>query len=275
MNNSEEQGVLTLPNGKIINLPYKKATIGQDVIDISKLLKEGGVFTFDPGFMSTSSCESTITYIDGKEGILRHRGYTIEELAEKSNYLEVCYLLLNKKLPNKEQYQDFSKKMINNSAIDESFYKFYESFPKNTHPMAILGASNNLITGFYHNSTKQLTDEERMDVSCKIIAKLPTLAAFAYKNSIGEDFIQPNPNLNFVENILYMFFSKKNEPYKANNIAIEAMNKILILHADHEQNASTSTVRIAGSSVLTPLPQLVLALPHYGVHLMVVQMKQF
>jgi citrate synthase len=252
MSDIQKQGTLKLPNGKIINLPYKEATIGQDVLDISKLLKEVGVFTFDPGFMSTSSCESKITYIDGEKGILRYRGYGIEELAEKSNYLEICYLLLKGELPNDQEYQDFSKKMVENSAINESFYNFYQSFPQNTHPMAILGASNNLITGFYHNSTKQLSEEERFDVSCKIIAKLPTLAAFAYKNSINEDFIQPDPNLNFIENILYMFFAKKDQPYKANKIAIEAMNKILILHADHEQNASTSTVRIAASSATDP-----------------------
>ena len=165
MNNSEKPAILTLPNGQIINLPYKKATIGQDVVDISKLLKEGGVFTYDPGFMSTASCESKITYIDGEKGILRHRGYSIEDLADKSNYLEVCYLLLNGNLPNDEQYKEFSKKITNNSNIDESFYKFYDTLPQDLHPMAILSASTTLITGFYHNSTKNLTAAERMDVS--------------------------------------------------------------------------------------------------------------
>ncbi len=252
MNNSEKPAILTLPNGQIINLPYKKATIGQDVVDISKLLKEGGVFTYDPGFMSTASCESKITYIDGEKGILRHRGYSIEDLADKSNYLEVCYLLLNGNLPNDEQYKEFSKKITNNSNIDESFYKFYDTLPQDLHPMAILSASTTLITGFYHNSTKNLTAAERMDVSCKIIAKLPTLATFAYKKHIGEDFIQADPNLDFVENIIYMFFAKKGQDYKASKAIIEAMNKILILHADHEQNASTSTVRMAGSSGTDP-----------------------
>ena len=252
MNNSNKKAILTLPDNKRVELPYKKATIGQDVVDISKLLKEANIFTFDPGFMSTSSCESKITYIDGEKGILRHRGYDIEELAKKSNYLEVCYLLLNINLPNLEEYKKFSNEIAKHSTIDESFYKFYDSLPQDLHPMAVLSASTTLITGFYHNSTSNLTSQERLDVSYKIIAKLPTLAAFAYKKSIGEDFLQPDPNLNFVENIVYMFFAKKGEKYTPNKIMVDAMNKILILHADHEQNASTSTVRIAASSGTDP-----------------------
>ena len=252
MSNSAKMATLILPDNKKVNLPYKEATIGQNVVDISNLLKEADIFTFDPGFMSTSSCESKITYIDGEKGILRHRGYTIEDLAEKSNYLEVSYLLLNGDLPTKEEYKEFSSKIISNSSIDESFYKFYDSLSDNLHPMAILSASTTLITGFYHNSTKSLTEEERKEISCKIIAKVPTLAAFAYKKSVGEEFIQPNPELGFVENIIYMFFGKKDQAYKPNPIMADAMNKILILHADHEQNASTSTVRIAGSSGTNP-----------------------
>tara|TARA_Y100000389_G_scaffold96900_2_gene93667 strand:+ start:3061 stop:4350 length:1290 start_codon:yes stop_codon:yes gene_type:complete len=252
MNNSNKMAILTLPDNKRVELPYMKATIGQDVVDISKLLKEANIFTFDPGFMSTSSCESKITYIDGEKGILRHRGYDIEELAKKSNYLEVCYLLLNINLPNLEEYKKFSNEIAKHSTIDESFYKFYDSLPQDLHPMAVLSASTTLITGFYHNSTSNLTAQERLEVSYKIIAKLPTLAAFAYKKSIGEDFLQPDPNLNFVENIVYMFFAKKGEKYTPNKIMVDAMNKILILHADHEQNASTSTVRIAASSGTDP-----------------------
>ena len=252
MSNSAKMATLILPDNKKVNLPYKEATIGQNVVDISNLLKEADIFTFDPGFMSTSSCESKITYIDGEKGILRHRGYTIEDLAEKSNYLEVSYLLLNGDLPTKEEYKEFSSKIISNSSIDESFYKFYDSLSDNLHPMAILSASTTLITGFYHNSTKSLTEEERKEISCKIIAKVPTLAAFAYKKSVGEEFIQPNPELGFVENIIYMFFGKKDQAYNPNPIMADAMNKILILHADHEQNASTSTVRTAGSSLANP-----------------------
>ncbi|MFT4718151.1 MAG: citrate synthase [Rickettsiales bacterium] len=252
MSNSAKMATLILPDNKKVNLPYKEATIGQNVIDISNLLKEANIFTFDPGFMSTSSCESKITYIDGERGILRHRGYSIEDLAEKSNYLEVSYLLLNGDLPTKEAYKEFSSKIISNSNIEESFYKFYDSLSDNLHPMAILSASTTLITGFYHNSTESLTEEERKEISYKIIAKVPTLAAFAYKKSVGEEFIQPNPELGFVENIIYMFFGKKDQTYKPNPIMADAMNKILILHADHEQNASTSTVRIAGSSGTNP-----------------------
>ncbi len=252
MNNSNKMAILTLPDNKRVELPHLKATISQDVVDISKLLKEANIFTFDPGFMSTSSCESKITYIDGEKGILRHRGYDIEELAKKSNYLEVCYLLLNINLPNLEEYKKFSNEIAKHSTIDESFYKFYDSLPQDLHPMAVLSASTTLITGFYHNSTSNLTAQERLEVSYKIIAKLPTLAAFAYKKSIGEDFLQPDPNLNFVENIVYMFFAKKGEKYTPNKIMVDAMNKILILHADHEQNASTSTVRIAASSGTDP-----------------------
>lgn len=247
-----EKAVLTLPDGKIINLPVKKATIGQDVIDISKLFKESSIFTYDPGFMSTASCESKITYIDGVKGILRHRGYPIEQLAEKSNYLEVCYLLLNGDLPNDLEYEEFSKKIIQNSRIDKSFYKFYDSLPKDTHPMAILSASVTLITGYYNNSTKKLTEEKRNDLIYKIIAKIPTLSALAYKFSIGEEFIEPDDNLSFTENILHMFFAKKGQDYRASKVMIEAMEKILILHADHEQNASTSTVRLACSSGTDP-----------------------
>ena len=243
-----ENAILTLPNGQTLKLPYKKATIGQDVVDISKLFKELSIFTYDPGFMSTASCESKITYIDGEKGILRHGGYTIEDLAENSNYLEVCYLLLNGNLPNEQEYQEFSQKIIKNSKIEKSFYKFYDSLPKDTHPMAVLSSSVTLLSGLYYNSTAKMTEEQKLDLIYKVIAKLPTLSALAYKFSIGEEFIESNENLGFAENILHMFFAKKGEEYKASKSMIKAMEKILILHADHEQNASTSTVRVACSS---------------------------
>jgi citrate synthase len=243
---------LTLPNGKEISLPIRKATIGQDVIDISALYKESGMFTYDPGFLATASCESKITFIDGDQGVLRHGGYSIEELAKKSEYLEVAYLLLNHELPNTQQYRDFRSGIIRNMLVHEQIGVLYRGFPRRAHPMAIMVGAVASLSAFYHESMHVDTPEGRMDVVYKIIAKMPTLAAMAYKYSIGEPLIYPNKEYGFAENFLHMLFDKPNHQHKVSTTIAKAMEMILVLHADHEQNASTSTVRLAGSSGANP-----------------------
>ncbi len=243
---------LTLPDGKEINLPIKKASIGQDVIDISTLYKESGMFTYDPGFLSTASCESKITYIDGDKGVLSHGGYSIEDLAKKAEYLEVAYLLLNHDLPNQNQYQDFSKNIKSNMLVHDQINILLRGFPRKAHPMAIMVGAVASLSAFYHETMDLNSAEGRLDVVYKIIAKMPTLAAMAYKYSIGEPIIYPKHNLGFGENFLQMLFEKPTENYKVSPIIAKAMEMIFVLHADHEQNASTSTVRLAGSSGANP-----------------------
>jgi citrate synthase len=243
---------LTLPNGKEINLPIKKASIGQDVIDISSLYKESGMFTYDPGFLSTASCESKITYIDGDKGVLSHGGYSIEDLAKKAEYLEVAYLLLNHDLPNQNQYQDFSKNIKSNMLVHDQINILLRGFPRKAHPMAIMVGAVASLSAFYHETMDLNSAEGRLDVVYKIIAKMPTLAAMAYKYSIGEPIIYPKHNLGFAENFLQMLFEKPTENYKVSPTIAKAMEMIFVLHADHEQNASTSTVRLAGSSGANP-----------------------
>ena len=243
---------LTLPDGKEINLPIKKASIGQDVIDISALYKESGMFTYDPGFLSTASCESKITYIDGDKGVLSHGGYSIEDLAKKAEYLEVAYLLLNHDLPNQNQYQDFSKNIKSNMLVHDQINILLRGFPRKAHPMAIMVGAVASLSAFYHETMDLTSAEGRLDVVYKIIAKMPTLAAMAYKYSIGEPIIYPKHNLGFAENFLQMLFEKPTENYKVSPTIAKAMEMIFVLHADHEQNASTSTVRLAGSSGANP-----------------------
>jgi citrate synthase len=243
---------LTLPNGKEINLPIKKASIGQDVIDISTLYKESGMFTYDPGFLSTASCESKITYIDGDKGVLAHGGYSIEDLAKKTEYLEVAYLLLNHELPNQNQYQDFSKNIKSNMLVHDQINILLRGFPRKAHPMAIMVGAVASLSAFYHETMDLTSPEGRLDVVYKIIAKMPTLAGMAYKYSIGEPIIYPKYDLGFAENFLQMLFEKPTENYKVSPTIAKAMEMIFVLHADHEQNASTSTVRLAGSSGANP-----------------------
>ncbi len=243
---------LTLPNGKEINLPIKKASIGQDVIDISTLYKESGMFTYDPGFLSTASCESKITYIDGDKGVLAHGGYSIEDLAKKAEYLEVAYLLLNHELPNQKQYQDFSKNIKSNMLVHDQINILLRGFPRKAHPMAIMVGAVASLSAFYHETMDLTSPEGRLDVVHKIIAKMPTLAGMAYKYSIGEPIIYPKHDLGFAENFLQMLFEKPTENYKVSPTIVKAMEMIFVLHADHEQNASTSTVRLAGSSGANP-----------------------
>lgn len=237
---------------KTLQFPIIKGTEGPDVIDISKLYTESGYFTFDPGFLSTASCDSKITYIDGDVGILRYRGYNIADLAEKSDFLEVCYLLLEGELPDKAQKEAFVGKVTHHTMVHEQLQFLFRGFPRRAHPMAILVGAVASLSAFYHDSLDITNDEHRDLAAFRMIAKMPTLCAMAYKYSIGHPFVYPQNHLSFSENFLYMMFSTPCETYKPNPVIARAIDKIFILHADHEQNASTSTVRLAGSSGANP-----------------------
>ncbi|MGO4126170.1 citrate synthase [Inquilinus sp. YAF38] len=238
--------------GKSVELPVIDGTMGPSVIDIRKLYAETGMFTYDPGFTSTGSCDSQITFIDGDEGILLHRGYAIDDLAEKSNFLEVCYLLLHGELPNPAQAAEFEHTITRHTMVHEQIHHFFRGFRRDAHPMAVLCGVTGALSAFYHDSTDIHDPRQREIASHRLIAKLPTLAAMAYKYSVGQPFMYPRNDLNFAENFLYMTFAVPAEPYKVNPVLARAMDRILILHADHEQNASTSTVRLAGSSGANP-----------------------
>lgn len=229
-----------------------EGTQGPAVIDVTKLYQECNMFTFDPGFMSTAACESKITFIDGEAGILRYRGYDIAELAEQSNFLEVSYLLLNGELPNKEEAQLFRSNITNHTLIHEQLQFLFRGFPRRSHPMAIMVGAVASLSAFYHDSLDIYDEKERELAAYRMIAKVPTLAAMAYKYSIGQPFVYPLNHLNFAENFLHMMFATPCEEYKINPILADAIDKIFILHADHEQNASTATVRLAGSSGANP-----------------------
>ena len=250
--NNKKIAKLNLPNGKVIELPVISGSLGPDVIDITSLYKQADMFTFDPGFTSTGSCKSHITYIDGDQGILLHRGYKIEDLAEKSSFLETSYLLMYGELPTKEKKLEFVKSITMHTMLNEQISNFYRGFKDNAHPMAILCGVVGAMAAFYHDSTDINNANERKIASYRLIAKMPTIAAMAYKFSIGQPFVYPNNNLNYSENFLNMVFSVPAEKYEINPIFADALDKILILHADHEQNASTSTVRLAGSSGANP-----------------------
>ncbi len=250
--NNKKIAKLNLPNGKVIELPVMSGSLGPDVIDITSLYKQADMFTFDPGFTSTSSCKSDITFIDGDQGILLHRGYKIEDLAEKSSFLETSYLLMYGELPSKEKKLEFVNSITMHTMLNEQISNFYRGFKDNAHPMAILCGVVAAMAAFYHDSTDINNADERKIASYRLIAKMPTIAAMAYKFSIGQPFVYPNNSLNYSENFLNMVFSVPAEKYEINPIFADALDKILILHADHEQNASTSTVRLAGSSGANP-----------------------
>ena len=237
---------------KIFKLPIYKASIGQDVIDVTKLYSESGYFTYDPGFMSTASCDSTITYIDGDIGILRHRGYNIKDLADKCNFLEVAHLLLYGNLPNKEQQKEFNHKITYHSLVTEQMRHLFGAFRHSAHPMAVMLSAVGSLSAFYHDLLDIESSEARNVAALRIIAKMPTIAAMSYKYSIGQPFVYPDNSLSFSENFLHMMFATPCEPYKVNPVLSKALDKIFILHADHEQNASTSTVRLTGSSGADP-----------------------
>ncbi len=229
-----------------------KGTTGPDVLDVRKLYGDADVFTFDPGFTSTASCESKITYIDGDAGVLLHRGYPIEQLAEKSSFLEVCYLLLNGELPKGQEFTDFEKTITYHTMLHEQFDRFFQGFRRDAHPMAIMTGAVGALSAFYHDSTNVDDPEQRKISAHRLIAKMPTIAARAYKYSVGQPFVTPRNDLSYSENFLRMTFSVPAEDWKPNPVLTRAMDRIFILHADHEQNASTSTVRLAGSSGANP-----------------------
>ncbi len=239
-------------DGKQATLPVYGGTVGPDVVDIASLYKQTGMFTLDPGFTSTGSCESQITYIDGDEGVLLHRGYPIEQLAENSDFLEVCYLLLHGELPNAAQAAEFNSTITNHTMLHAQFDRFFEGYRRDAHPMAMVVGTVGALSAFYHDSTDINDPAQRLVASHRMIAKMPTIAARAYKYSIGQPFVSPRNELGYAANFLRMCFAVPAEDYEVNPVLAKAMDRIFILHADHEQNASTSTVRLAGSSGANP-----------------------
>ena len=244
--------VKNLQTGKAIELEAMSGTIGPDVIPITPLLKDHGVFTFDPGFMATASTESKITYIDGDAGILLYRGYPVEQLAETSTFLEVTYLLIYGELPTKEALDTFENSITNHTMVNEQLLRFFSGFHHNAHPMAMVSAMVASMAAFYHDTTNITDPRNREIFAHRIVAKLPTIAAAAYKHSAGQPFMYPRNDLRYCANLLNMLFAVPCEPYPVDPIAAEALDLLLILHADHEQNASTSTVRLAGSTGTNP-----------------------
>ncbi len=237
---------------KSTSLPLLSGTAGADVFDIRKMYGDLGIFTYDPGYGATASCESKITYIDGDVGILEYRGYPIEQLAENSTFLEVCYLLLNGELPNPAQSAEFELGVMRHTMLHEQIRSFYNGFRRDAHPMAIMCGVVGALSAFYHDSLDINDPESRRISAFRLVAKLPTIAAWAYKYSIGQPFMYPRNDLTYAENFLYMVYGVPAEEYKVNPILSKAMDLIMILHADHEQNASTSTVRLAGSTGANP-----------------------
>jgi citrate synthase len=247
-----------IKTGKLIlgdknwSFPLYEGTIGPKVLDVGKLYSEAGIFTYDPGFTSTGSCDSKITYIDGDEGVLLYRGYPIEELAEHGDFLETCYLLLYGELPTASQKRKFDHDIVHHTMIHEQMSRFFQGFRRDAHPMAVLVGSVGALSAFYHDLTNIADPTQRMMASIRLIAKMPTLAAMAYKYSIGQPFIYPKNDLDYAANFLRMCFAVPCEDYVANPVVARALDRIFILHADHEQNASTSTVRLAGSTGANP-----------------------
>lgn len=253
MTKSDTKAALSFPDGTpSLELPIFKGTIGPDVVDIRKLYAETGKFTYDPGFMSTASCNSSITYIDGDKGELLYRGYPIEQLAVNCDFLETCYLLLNGELPNVSQKTQFVNTVTNHTMVHEQMQFFFRGFRRDAHPMSVLVGTVGALASFYHDSL-DINDPHHREVSAiRLIAKMPTLVAMAYKYSVGQPFVYPRNDLSYSANFMRMMFSNPCEEYKINDVLVRALDRILILHADHEQNASTSTVRLAGSSGANP-----------------------
>ena len=242
---------LTVDSKDPIELPVHAASVGPDVIDVSGLTGEG-YFTYDPGFVSTASCNSNITYIDGDEGILLHCGYPIEQLAEGSDFLELCYLLLNGELPTAAEKDDFVQAIRRHGKVDEQLRNFYKGFRRDAHPMAIMCGVVGALSGYYHNSLDIADASDRRDTAHRLIAKMPILAAMSYRHTLGLPFIPPRDDLDYAENFLHMMFAPADGDYEVNPVLARAFDRIFLLHADHEQNASTSTVRLAGSTGANP-----------------------
>ncbi|MEJ6564341.1 MAG: citrate synthase [Burkholderiales bacterium] len=250
---SDRKANLVLPNGEEnIDFPIHSGTIGPDAVDIRSLLSKTGKVTYDPGFLSTASCRSAITYIDGDEGVLLYRGYPIEQLAKQCDFLEVCHLLLNGELPNAEEKTRFDSKVMRHTMVHDQINNFFRGFRRDAHPMAILVGTVGALSAFYHDSLDLDNPSHREISQFRLIAKIPTLAAMAYKYSVGQPFVYPDNELSYSANFMRMLFSVPAEEYKVNETLARALDRIFILHADHEQNASTSTVRLAGSSGANP-----------------------
>ena len=250
---SQQKATLSFTDGTpSVEFPVYKGTMGPDVVDIRKLYGQTGKFTFDPGFMSTAACESKITYIDGDKGELLYRGYPIEQLAQHCDYLEICYLLLNGELPNEEQRRDFDYRVTHHTMVHEQMTRFFQGFRRDAHPMAVLVGCVGALSAFYHDSLDINDPEHRFESAIRLIAKMPTLTAMAYKYNTGQPFMYPRNDLSYSANFLRMMFGTPCDDYKPNDVLVRALDRILILHADHEQNASTSTVRLAGSSGANP-----------------------
>ena len=248
---TEKKATLTI-EGTSYDLPVYGGTLGPDVVDVTTLYRDSDNFTYDPGFTSTASCGSALTYIDGDKGVLLHRGYPIEQLAEQGDFMETCHLLLYGDLPTQAQYDDFTNRVTMHTMLHEQMNRFYTGFRRDAHPMAIMVGIVGALSAFYHDSTDIMDPVQRDIASIRMIAKMPTIAAMAYKYSIGQPFIYPRNDLNYAANFLQMCFAVPCEEYKANPVLASAMDRIFVLHADHEQNASTSTVRLAGSSGANP-----------------------
>ncbi|HXU94537.1 MAG TPA: citrate synthase [Gallionella sp.] len=251
MENKQRTATLTLDDGRSIELPILSGTLGPDVVDMRSLNKLG-VFTYDPAFFATASCTSAITFIDGDAGLLYYRGYPIEQLAEKSDFLEVCYLLLNGELPTAAQKTEFSQLITRHTMVHDQLARFFNGFRRDAHPMAVMVGVVGALSAFYHDSLDISNPQHRVISAHRLLAKVPTLAAMAYKYNVGEPFMYPKNKFGYVENFMYMMFGTPADDYVPNPVLVRALERIFILHADHEQNASTSTVRLAGSSGANP-----------------------
>jgi len=250
---SKKTATLTFSDGSpSVEFPIYEGSVGPDVVDIRKLYGQTGKFTFDPGFLSTAACDSKITYIDGDKGELLYRGYPIEQIAQSCDFLETCHLLLNGDLPNRAQQKDFTYRVVHHTMVHEQMTRFFQGFRRDAHPMAILVGCVGALSAFYHDSLDINNPEHRHISAIRLIAKMPTLVAMAYKYSVGQPFLYPRNDLSYSANFMRMMFGTPCEEYEPNDVLVRALDRILILHADHEQNASTSTVRLAGSSGANP-----------------------
>jgi len=248
----DKKATLQMPDGKSLDLPMMPGTVGPEVIDVRALYGKTGYFTYDPGFLSTASCTSTITYIDGDAGVLLYRGYPIEQLAQHCDFLEVCYLLLNGELPNQKQKDEFVDIVTHHTMVHEQLARLYQGFRRDAHPMAVMVGVVGALSAFYHDALNINDPQHRIISAFRLVAKMPTIVAMSYKYSIGQPFMYPRNNLSYTANFMRMMFGVPTEEYKVNDVLVRAMDRIFILHADHEQNASTSTVRLSGSSGANP-----------------------
>jgi citrate synthase len=249
---SNKTATLKLPDGKSLDFPVLDGTIGPSVVDIRTLYGKSGMFTYDPGFLSTASCSSSITYIDGDAGVLLYRGYPIEQLAQHCDFLEVCYLLLNGELPNRKQKDEFVDIVTHHTMVHEQLARLYQGFRRDAHPMAVMVGVVGALSAFYHDALDINDPQHRIISAFRLVAKMPTIVAMSYKYSIGQPFMYPKNDLSYTANFMRMMFGVPTEEYKVNDVLVRAMDRIFILHADHEQNASTSTVRLSGSSGANP-----------------------